>query len=180
MGFISSKQKPNNEHHSQEIILENVNFKQCWPPKQGVNWGRIFNNQMILLFSILEIVPQKVITAVANLVGVPVFPNLVLISHFLSKACSEQRVEPVPVWCPLESTHGTLGAMSSICGCFYNSQSHFGHPYWFVALGYRPFSGELLEACDHMPAGGSDMAVSCLVRLYRRQILGMDSSDLES
>lgn len=146
MGFISSKQKPNDEHHPQEIILENGNFKRL-PLKQGVRWGRIFNNQMDLLFSIFEIVPPEVITAVAILAGVAIFPNMALIPHFLSRACGEQGVGPIRVWCPLGPTRGTLGVVSSICGCFHNSQSHLGHPYWFVVL--WPFSGELLEACNH-------------------------------
>lgn len=38
----------------------------------------------------LEIVPQEVFNAVGNFAGITAFPNLLLIPHFLSKACSEQ------------------------------------------------------------------------------------------
>lgn len=44
-----------------------------------------------------------------------------------------------------------------------------------------PFPGELLEVCDHMPAGSSDMAHPALSDYVGDDILGRDqSTDLES
>lgn len=44
-----------------------------------------------------------------------------------------------------------------------------------------PFPGELLEACNHMPAGSSDMAPPALSGYVGDNILGRDkSTDLES
>lgn len=64
---------------------------------------------------------------------------------------------------------GYQGVVSSIHGCFHYSQSHLGHPCWNVTLGH---SQKPLEADDHMLAGSSDMASSCLVTLCRRQTWG--------
>ena len=49
------------------------------------------------------------------------------------------------------------------------------------STGKWPLPGEPLEAHNHMPAGSSDVASSCLVDDVGDTILGMDrSTDLES
>lgn len=185
MGCISVKRKPNNGNLPQEIILENVHFK--WflgligdklekikkKHTQKPNWSLYYS----VLFENCSSKGRQCCRDY-NFAGIAAFPNgRLLIPHSLSKACCEPEVRLVHDF----GTHlwdtRKLWTISVVVSIILSSILGIpvGLQYWDL------FPGELPEACNHMPAGSSDMAPPALSGYVGDNILGRDrSTDLES